>query len=83
LDWWGLFRPVQQPWSKRKTPDSAAAQQGNLAVLDLLLGAGAAVDWVSDDASTPLYVASWKGHEQVSALFLIPDVAVHVQLTLL
>jgi hypothetical protein len=49
----------------------------------LLLGAGAAVDWVSDDASTPLYVASWKGHEQVSALFLIPDVAVHVQLTLL
>ena len=53
--------------NEREPCDSAAAQQGNLVVLDLLLRAGAAVDWVSDDASTPLYVASWKGHEQVRA----------------
>ncbi len=61
-----LELPVNAPREKDgRTPLFGCAFHGVAAPLKFLISKGALVDWVADDKTTPLMIASYEGHEKV------------------
>ncbi|CUS14793.1 unnamed protein product, partial [Tuber aestivum] len=57
----------------RRTALGVAAESGNEKIVELLLDAGADVDWVDECGLTPLLVASGEGHDRIVQLLLYND----------